>query len=91
MDEERRLLGMLSPEARALSEEIDAAGAVEAAQDGPLPVELAFKYGMRVAALPSPDREIVLRIEKLREEACRRLLDQSPDWHDHPPDGAPLP
>ena len=24
-----------------------------------------------VAALPSPDREIVLRIEKLREEACR--------------------
>jgi hypothetical protein len=68
-DEEQRLLQMLSPEARALSKEIDAAGAVEAAQDGPLPEGLMFKYGMRVAALPSPDREIVLHIEKLREEA----------------------
>jgi hypothetical protein len=34
MDDEKRLLEMLSPKARALSEEIDAAGAVEAAQDG---------------------------------------------------------
>ena len=75
MDEERRLLAMLSPEARALSKEIDAAGAVEAAQDYPLPETLMFKYGMRVAALPSPDREFVLRIEKLREEECRRGLD----------------
>ncbi len=31
MGEEQRLLEMLSPEARALSKEIDAAGAVEAA------------------------------------------------------------
>jgi hypothetical protein len=36
-----------------------------------------FKYGMRVAALPSPDREIVLRIEKLREEACQRHTQQN--------------
>ena len=75
MDEERRLLEMLSPEARALSEEIDAAGAVEAAQDGPLPQKLALNYGMRISALPSPDREIVMRIEELRAEACRRALE----------------
>jgi hypothetical protein len=76
MDEEQRLLGMLSPEVRALSEEINAAGAVEAAQDYPLPETLMFKYGMRVAALPSPDREIVMRIEELRAEECRRRLEE---------------
>ncbi len=31
---------------------------LEAAQDGPLAEKLMFEYGMRVAALPSPDREI---------------------------------
>jgi hypothetical protein len=75
MDEEQRLLQMLSPEARALSEEIDAAGAVEAAWDSPASEQLIFQYGMRVAALPSPDREIVMRIEELRAEACRRAAE----------------
>ncbi len=76
MDEEQRLLDMLSPEARALSKEIDAAGAVEAVQDYPLPETLIFRYGMRVAALPSPDRDIVMRIEELRAEAWRREAEQ---------------
>jgi len=75
MNEEQRLLEMLSPEARTLSKEIDAAGAVETAQDYPLPETMIFKYGMRIAALPSPDREIVLRIEELRAEECRRMLE----------------
>ncbi len=69
------MLEMLLPEARALSKEIDAAGAVEAAQDYPLPETLMFKYGMRFAALPSPDKEIVMRIEELRAEECRRQLE----------------
>jgi hypothetical protein len=76
VDEEQRLLDMLSPEARALSKEIDAAGAVEAVQDYPLPETLIFRYGMRVAALPSPDRDIVMRIEELRAEAWRREAEQ---------------
>jgi hypothetical protein len=73
VDEEMRMLRTLSPEARALAEEIDAAAHVEAAMDEPFSAELIFEHLERIAALEDPrDRALVLRIIKARSEAAYR-------------------